>query len=279
MKTGRLLHLQLSGNEVLADGMGPVFDNHRWIENDRFAKTENGLKEEGTITCVQQAPKVSEEELHSMMHCLDQNPATMRTLEMDYNCRPYVVTTQRKGSLADQQIVYTIYANGTVDMEVTILPKTSDLRRAGVALGLDTAFSHIDYYALGPCENYPDRRDGVLMGRYSSKVDNLLEHYIKPQTTGDRGQLREFTLTASDGRRLHLQAEGNVAFSLSRYTDADLMNCNHEWQLQPRPYLYLHLDGAQRGVGNGSCGAGTGTIPEYCIPQQPVTFKVRLSIL
>ncbi|MBQ0020579.1 MAG: DUF4981 domain-containing protein [Bacteroidales bacterium] len=279
MKTGRLLHLQLSGNEVLADGMGPVFDNHRWIENDRFAKTENGLEEEGTITCVQQAPKVSEEELHSMMHCLDQNPATMRTLEMDYNCRPYVVTTQRKGSLADQHIVYTIYANGTVDMEVTILPKTSDLRRAGVALGLDTAFSHIDYYALGPCENYPDRRDGVLTGRYSSKVDNLLEHYIKPQTTGDRGQLREFTLTAADGRRLHLQAEGDVSFSLSRYTDADLMNCSHEWQLQPRPYLYLHLDGAQRGVGNGSCGAGTGTIPEYCIPQQPVTFKVRLSIL
>ena len=279
LKTGRLLHLSFGrwNDDVLADGMGPVFDNHRWIENDRFTSTANGLEEEGTITCVQQASKISEEELRSMQHCLGQNPETMQTLEMNYNCRPYVVTTERKGSLADQKIVYTVYANGTVDMEVTIDPKTADLRRAGVALGLGTAFDEMAYYGLGPWENYPDRRDGVLLGWYNSSITNLSEHYIKPQTTGDRGALRELILYRPFQDALRLQAEGNVSFSLSRCTDADLMNASHEWQLEPRPYLYLHLDGALRGVGNGSCGAGTGTIPEYCIPQQPVTFKIRFS--
>lgn len=93
----------------------------------------------------------------------------------------------------------------------------------------------------------------------------------------DRGALRELILDRPFQDALRLQIEGDVSFSLSRYTDADLMNANHEWQLEPRPYLCLHLDGALRGVGNGSCGAGTGTIPEYCIPQQPVTFKIRFS--
>lgn len=279
MRTGRLLHLKFGrwNDDVLVEGMGPIFDNHRWIENDRFTNTTNGLEEEGTITCVQQVPKVSAEELRSMQHCLDQNPKTMQTLEMDYNCRPYVVTTTRKGSLADQKIVYTIYANGTVDMEVTIDPKTSDLRRAGVALGLGTAFDEVAYYGLGPWENYPDRRDGVSLGWYRSSIANLSEHYIKPQTMADRGALRELILDRPFQDALRLQIEGDVSFSLSRYTDADLMNANHEWQLEPRPYLCLHLDGALRGVGNGSCGAGTGTIPEYCIPQQPVTFKIRFS--
>ena len=277
MKTGRLLHLKFSGDDVLVDGLGPVFDNHRWIENDRFAKTENGLEAEGTLTCVQMAAKVSEDELRSMSHCLDQTPKTMQTLEMDYNTRPYVVTTTRKGTLADQKILYTIYANGVVDMEVTIDPKTADLRRAGVALCLDTTFHQVDYYALGPWENYPDRRDGALLGRYASTVEGLAEHYMKPQTTGDRGGLRELTLHRPIGHSLKIEAEGDVSFSLSRYTDADLMNTNHEWQLKPRPYLYMHLDGAQRGVGNGSCGAGTGTIPAYCIPQHPVSFKIRFS--
>ncbi len=277
LATGRLIALRLDGRDVLAAGMGPLFDNHRWIENDRFTNTSNGLAEKGTITCVQQASSISEEELRNMQHCLHQNRKTMQTLEMNYSHRPYIVTTHREGTLADQDIIYTIYPQGTVDVEVTLSPKTDNLRRAGVAMALDTAFTHIDYHALGPWENYSDRKDGVLMGRYSSAIGDLCEHYVKPQTTGDRGQLREFTLTASDGRKLHLETEGNVAFSLSRYTDADLMNCNHEWQLQPRPYLYLHLDGAQRGVGNGSCGAATGTIPEYCIPQEKVNYKIRLS--
>ncbi len=275
--TGQLLSLKLDGEDVLAGGMGPVFDNHRWIENDRFAKTDNGLEPTGTITCVLQEPDITEEELRSMAHCLDQDSKTMQMLEAKRTCRPYVVTTTRQGSLADQQIVYTIYPAGEMDMQVTITPKTADLRRAGVALALDKSYDEVAYYGLGPWENYPDRRDGVLLGRYSMAVNDLSEHYMKPQTTGDRGGLRELVLYRPFLESLRLQVEGDVSFSLSRYTDADLMNASHEWQLEPRPYLYMHLDGALRGVGNGSCGAGTGTIPEYCIPKEPVTFKVRFS--
>ena len=256
--TGRLLALRLDGHDILAQGMGPVFDNHRWIENDRYGNTQNGLRNYGHLTYVQQHPVVEGQQTFTAQS-------------------PYVVTTQREGSLADQRIVYTLHPNGVVDMEVTLRPKTTELRRAGVALGLDTAFTRVDYYALGPWENYPDRRDGALWGRYSSSVSELAEPYMKPQTTGDRGGLRELTLHHASGRySLFLQTEGEVSFSLNRYTDADLMNTNHSWQLQPRPFLYMHLDGALRGVGNASCGPGTMT--KYCIPQNEVKYKVRLQV-
>lgn len=260
--TGQLIALQLHGHDILAEGMGPVFDNHRWIENDRLGNTHNGLESHGFVSCVQQNPVVG---------------TSVQTLQMNESNAPYVVTTCRKGTLADQQIVYTLYAHGVVDMEVTLLPKTTELRRAGVALALDTAFTQVDYYALGPWENYPDRKDGALWGRYTSCIHDLAEPYMKPQTTGDRGGLRELTLHHASGRySLLCQTEGDVSFSLNRYTDADLMNTNHTWQLQKRPFLYMHLDGALRGLGNASCGPGT--MNKYCIPQQKVTYKVRLSL-
>ncbi len=34
-----------------------------------------------------------------------------------------------------------------------------------------------------------------------------------------------------------------------------------------------------RGIGNASCGQDVGTLREYCIPNRPVTYKLRLSAL
>ena len=160
-------------------------------------------------------------------------------------------------------------------MEVTITPHSDDLRRAGLACCLDSSLTDVSYYALGPWENYCDRHDGVTLGRYTTTVDGLMEHYVKPQTTGDRGQMRELVLTDGSGRGLKIEADGNVAFSASRYTDSDLMNARHEWELVKRPFVYLHLDGAQRGIGNASCGPGT--LKEYCIPQQPVSYRLKIT--
>ncbi len=215
--TGQVISLVLAGREVLAQQHGLVYDNHRWIENDRFSQTDNGLDGRGEVKLGNQQKGACE------------------------------VITTRRGKLADQQITYTIYGNGTLDMEVVLTPHTSELRRAGLACALDSSFSEVEYYAYGPYENYPDRYDAVTLGRYTTTVDQLGEPYIKPQTTGDRAGLRQLTLTdPSTGFGLSIEAEGNVSFSANRYTDTDLMNAQHQWELQKRPYVYLHLDGAQR---------------------------------
>ena len=245
-KTGRITSLTMDGQKVIAPGQGFIYDNHRYIENDKFEKVDNGLKAEGT--------------------CL---------VEKDGN--RIVVTTTREGSLCGTHILYTIYPDGIMDVQATFSPQTPDLRRAGLVCGIDSTLSQVAYYAHGPWENLADRLDGCPVGRYTTTVDEMLWPYVKPQSTGSREGLRELTLTNTEGRGIRIQTQGQVSFSALRYTDEDLMKTLHTWELTARPYIVLHLDAYLRGTGNGSCGANTGTIPAYWVPQKEQSYTLRIS--
>ena len=156
-------------------------------------------------------------------------------------------------------------------------PKNGELRRAGLVCAIDSALHNVDYYALGPWENYCDRNDGVLLGRYATTVAEMPERYVKPQSTGGREQLRELVLSDGKGFGLKIETEGQVGFSALQFTDADLMNGQHMWELTARPYTVLHLDAWTRGIGNASCGADVGTMPIYKVPGKPLTYKLRIS--
>ena len=244
--TARLTALALDGRNIVADGLGFEYNNHRWIENDRFEQTENGLKPEGTINVTPEKG------------CL-------------------VVKTQRKGTLCDTNIDYIVYPQGVIDVVATFTPHTNKLRRAGLVCMIDSTLSNVDYYAYGPWENYCDRKDGVTIGRYTTTVADMPERYVKPQSTGGREGLRELTLTDNQGFGINIQTEGSVAFSALKFTDEDLMKGQHMWEMQPRPYTVLHLDAWTRGVGNASCGQDVDTLPIYCVPEKPMTYKLRIS--
>lgn len=246
--TGRMTALNIKGKDIIAEGEGFIYDNHRYIENDRFQNTSNGLEGKGTIKVDNKDGKV-------------------------------IVTTERKGSICDTKIVYTLYPQGIVDVDAQFLPKGDNLRRAGLVCGINKAFQNVDYYAHGPWENYCDRKDGALVGRYSSTVSEMPERYVKPQSTGGREGLRELTLTDDKGTGLKIETEGNVSFSALPYTDADMMNAQHFWEMQARPYTVLHLDAWHRGVGNASCGYDVDTLPIYRVPNKPLSYKLRLSLV
>lgn len=244
-ETARLTALALDGRNIIANNEGFEYSNHRWIENDRFGNTNNGLQPKGTI----------------------------KVEEMNGNT---VVKTVRKGSLCDTEIDYTIYPQGMVDVAARFTPHTTELRRAGLVCMLDSSLSKVDYYALGPWENANDRCDGVTVGRYTTTVADMVEPNMKPQSTGNREGLRELTLSDKAGFGVKIVTEGKVNFSALPYTDADLMNANHYWEMQARPYTVLHLDAAMRGVGNASCGQDVGTLRTFCVPEQPLTYKLRI---
>ena len=245
--TAQLTSLSFNGKNIIADGQGFLYDNHRWIENDRFTETTNGVEPKGDIKVV------------------EENGNT-------------VVKTVRRGSLCDTEIDYIIYPQGVVDVVAKFIPKNGDLRRAGLVCGIDKSFQNISYYAYGPWENTVDRKDGVAVGRYSAKADgSMAAPYVKPQSSGSREGLRELVMTDDAGNGVKIVTEGNVSFSALPYTDEDLMNANHYWEMQERPYTVLHLDAWMRGIGNASCGHDVGTMPEYCVPNKEMTYKLRIS--
>lgn len=188
-----------------------------------------------------------------------------------------VVRTRRAGNLCSTAIDYTIYPQGVVDVEAHFTPHTDQLRRAGLVCFLDSALSQVDYYALGPWENSNDRKDGVMAGRYQTTVPQMAEAYVKPQSTGNREELRELTLADHTGFGIRIETQGKVNFSALPYTDADLMQAQHMWELVPRAYTVLHLDAWLRGIGNASCGQDVDTLPQYRVPNQPLSYSLRLS--
>lgn len=242
--TGQLVTLVMNGQQVVSQGGGFVYDNHRWIENDKFTETANGLSEKGTCTVTEEKGNI-------------------------------IVTTNREGSLCSTDIVYTFTQTGVMDMEVVFRPHTADLRRCGLVANIDSTLNNIDYYAYGPWENYNDRKDGCMVGRYTTTVEDMEVPYMKPQSMGNREGLRELTLYNKEGKGVKIQTEGNVSFSALRYTDKDLMEGQHAWELETRPYIVLHLDAVQRGVGNASCGQDVDTLPAYRVPQQEMKYKLR----
>ncbi len=244
--TSTLTALTLDGVNVIADGLGFTYDNHRWIENDRYTDTSNGLDAAGDLTYARTGKNVT-------------------------------VTAVRKGSKCDTRIHYTFMPDGTVDMDVDFTPHAKDLRRAGLVAGINPSLDIVNYYAYGPYENAVDRLDGAMLGRYSTKVASMVEPYVKPQTTGNRQGLRELTLTDGSGNGVNITTEGDVNFSILPYTDEDLMNAPHQWELKARPYNVLHLDAYTRGLGNASCGPDT--MQKYWVPDTPMSYRLRISPL
>jgi len=237
--------LKLNGLEIIHGQEGFVYDNYRFIENDRSCKPGNGLDSIGTCEIV---------------------PSKGGSV---------IVKTTRGGQLANQVITYTFLPNGIMDMDVTLTPQAKELRRAGLVASINPGLRKVNYYAYGPWENYNDRKENCMVGRFETTVDDMVVYYQKPQSMGGREALRELTLTNAKGQGICIETQGDVAFSALPYTDMKLANTQHMWELKKDAFITLHLDGKYRGVGNASCGPDT--MEKYKIVEDTYNFKLRIS--
>ena len=247
-KSGKLISWKYDGVNMIKSDFS--YYNFRWIENDTYTDTSSG---EGSRTM---------------------------TYSLADDAQTATLVVQAQGTKCPYQITYTVHASGVVDMEVKFSPATADLRRIGLGVRFPGNFEDVAYYALGPWENYVDRKTGSYYGRYTTTVADMFEPYPHPQSHGNREGLRELTLTdPSTGNAINILTKGTVAFSLSNFDDKSyLTSVLHPGDLNPSEDIYAHFDYMQRGVGNGSCGQGTGTLSKYCCPSSGTqTYTLRIS--
>ena len=181
-------------------------------------------------------------------------------------------------------IDYTIYPDATVDMKVTFNSSNS-YRRVGLAMQFPGGFENVEFFARGPWSNYVDRKTGSFLGRYVTTVDDMLEENIHPQTFGDHQDLRELTLTNTNGKTaINIKTAGQVAFSLSHYNESDYCGTGdtmwsdgkHWYDLTKHNQIYAHFDYYQRGLGNGSCG-GDSVLDKYKCPNGSYSYTLRFT--
>lgn len=156
-------------------------------------------------------------------------------------------------------IDYNVFDNGKIDVTATLQKmKAYDIPKFGLNIDLPQEFSNITYYGMGDKENYSDMKEHALMGIYHTTVDNMYEHYIKPQDNGNRTDVRWVKLTDENGKGVRIAGYAQeFNFNANRYDDKTLSTTAHDFELAPKNKTIVRIDGFVRGVGSNSCGPDT----------------------
>jgi beta-galactosidase len=106
------------------------------------------------------------------------------------------------------------------------------------------------------------------------------EHYIRPQSMGNREDVRWVTFTNSNKQGLKITAKDHLSFSALHFHDKDIWNTKHDFELEKvkRKEIYVNLDCIQQGLGNASCGPRP--LEKYKIPVNvPQTYSFRIEMV
>jgi beta-galactosidase len=169
---------------------------------------------------------------------------------------------------ADYTTNYLIKNDGSIQVNSTIeLPADSEapeMPRMGMRFALPSNFNQVQYYGRGPYENYADRNTASLIGIHNDHTDNgWTKNYIRPQESGYRTDMRWLKLTNTEGVGISVEGLQPLCFSAMPQLTEDFDEGNtkknrHITDIIKRPFVTLHVDLAQRGVGGDtSWGAET----------------------
>ncbi|NUP99553.1 MAG: beta-galactosidase, partial [Armatimonadetes bacterium] len=171
---------------------------------------------------------------------------------------------------------YLLQGDGSLCIEHECRPfgELPPLPRLGLQLRLPGAWRRLSWFGRGPHENYPDRLLAARVGRWESTVDEQYVPYTMPQDHGNHAEVRWFELRDEAGLGLRLTAAPLCHVAALGYTDHELDEAQHDWELRPRKEVVVSVAPRVSGLGNGSCGPGV--LPAYQVPAEPCRYRLEL---
>lgn len=168
-------------------------------------------------------------------------------------------------------------ANGSIETHfiVDVPPQFSDLPRIGIKLKLPKNFTNVEYFGMGPMENYIDRCAAATPGLYQSTVKDMYTPYILPQSNGNRTQTEYVSISPDNGVGLKVSMPGKMEFSVSQFSEEQLFKADHTCDLKAEENIIMYCDSKQRGVGTKSCGPDT--MEQYQLKPGKYEFILRFS--
>lgn len=177
---------------------------------------------------------------------------------MKYIRTSYNFVTRGIFVLAKATVDYYFDENGKMTVSTSlkkVCPLTDQLPRFGVHTEIKSEFEKVKYCGRGPVENYSDFKEHAPIGIYETTVTDMAHKYIKPQDSGNRGDVRYSMLINDNGKGLKFMAlEKHMNFNANHFTLEQLKNANHIEDLPDVDTTYVTVDGFVRGTGSGSCG-------------------------
>ena len=189
---------------------------------------------------------------------------------------------------ADYTLHYLIKNDGAVQINATLeLPADSEapeLPRMGMRFGLPDAYNQVQWFGRGPWENYADRNTASFVGIYNDHTDNgWTRNYVRPQESGYKTDTRWIKLTNTEGVGMMVEGLQPLCFSaMSQLTEdfdeGSSKKNRHVTDIIKRPFVTLHVDLTQRGVG-GDNSWGAETHEEYRLKAKKYTYGFVIKVI
>ena len=150
---------------------------------------------------------------------------------------------------------YTVWADGTIKFKshIKVAEKRDYLPRFGLRFFLNKSFINVKYYGYGPHESYEDKHRSTWKGLFSSTVSEMYEPYVRPQENSSHFGTSFVTLE-NENVRLKITSSKDFSFNVSEYTQEELTEKKHNWELKKADSTVLCIDYKMSGVGSNSCG-------------------------
>ncbi len=241
--TGTISGYKARNTHLIERGPMPSF----WrapTDNDRYIATEHW-------------EKVGLDKLQTRVTSFDFSYDEYKAeLEFSFIHSPY--TTK---PLFESVVKYTVISDGSVKCDIKFSPtkhlgsmKDLHIPKMGTSLELNEDLYNIQFFGLGPHENYIDKKESVYMGHFAGTVSDLHEDYVRPQENGAHMDTKFVAMYNDTDSGVMICSEKGFMFSARHYSDMQLTAAKHTNQLQVDDVIHLNIDYAQDGLGSNSCG-------------------------
>lgn len=175
----------------------------------------------------------------------------------------------------DVEAVWRVDVSGGIEatFHVKKNPEFPVLPRFGLRLFLRRRFDQVSYYGMGPYESYQDKHRASSHGLYHAPVNRMHEDYIKPQENGSHMDC-DYVILSDDKRSFAAVSEHKFSFNASIYTQEELEQKAHHYELEPLGSTIVCLDYKQNGIGSNSCGPEV--LKKYRFDEEDFTFCIKL---
>ncbi len=263
-KTGELTALEYAGRPVFKPGKGPALNvfrapvnNDRWAMNDWFSLGLRHLKAMPVAFAVEKTGGNT-----VRIAAISDYSGEKAERVSDYGSNRPKISATGEDLPADAPVfrvasAWTVHPDGSVARQSTIsaIGRDIPLAKVGFTLELPAAYSRAEYYGRGPEENYPDRKTGTFLGRYSRNVKDFFEPYAKPQDMANREDVSWVALRDESGAGVLFAGLGKMSATVLPYTADELAAAAHPTDLPANPdRTRIDLDAAVLGLGGASCG-------------------------
>ena len=228
--------LKVDGKERFADGFG-IRPNFRRASTDN--DVGNGMNKVNAFW-----KEASTSFKASAYATMDGNDALLKVVYI----LPTGNTFEIEYRVTQNAVIHVSTRFNAIETEVEGNKALQFVPRIGVRFRLHASNDYFSYFGRGPKENYIDRKEGSLIGYYTSSAKAEYFPYVRPQECGHHCDVRrlefaDMTILADEYMEFNALRNAVEDFDLERQTHVNDITSNM------RDYVEVCLDWRQMGVG------------------------------